>query len=409
MAAVRGWSRAGLALAVIFAALNTANAINKGGDATVFFEGGRRFLHGLPLYEGSSAAAGFIGPPFQAMFFAPFAAIAARSEVAARLVWYALNLMCLIAGIALTLRAWTAVRARAGLPVAPWQPALFASLAAVLFPLQTNFEHQNMNTLLLALVAGAMLTLTTGSAAIAGALVGFAAALKAFPALCIAYFAAARNWTACLVSLFTAAVLSLLPALAYGPEGFGELVATWLRLGRSGWPTRGNNQSLVAAIDRWTGGAGVEGVRTAADAPVTITLFAAVAVLLVLILGFAIVRATRSAACVPAEIAAVATLAILLSPIAWDHYWTLLFPAFLILYDSRDPTLLGSRARPLFWIAAVLTTGVSPLTVGRSGLAVARELSAGTVAAAIVYASLVVICLRWARKPIRERTRVNDG
>jgi hypothetical protein len=409
MPTVHGWKHAGLALAVIFAALNTANAINKGGDATVFFEGGRRFLHGLPLYEGSSAAAGFIGPPFQAMFFAPFAAIAARSEVAARLVWYAFNLLCLIGGIALTLRAWTTVRTRAGLPVASWQPALLASLAAVLFPLQTNFEHQNMNPLLLALVAGATLTLTAGSAVLAGVLVGFATALKAFPALCIAYFAAARNWTACVVSLFTAAILSLLPALAYGPDGFGELVATWLRLSRSGWPARGNNQSLVAAIDRWTGAVGVDGVRTAVDAPVTMALFTAIAVLLVLILGFAIVRTARSAACVPAEIAAVTTLAILISPIAWDHYWTLLFPAFLILYDTRDPALLGSRARPLFWIAAVLTTGVSPLTVGRSGLAAARGLSTGTVAAAIVYASLVVICLRWARKPVRERMRVNDG
>ena len=52
--------------------------MNKGGDAAVFFEGGRRFLNAEPLYAGSSAADGFIGPPFQAMFFTPFAAVAGR-------------------------------------------------------------------------------------------------------------------------------------------------------------------------------------------------------------------------------------------------------------------------------------------------------------------------------------------
>ena len=72
------WTRLLAFLALLFAVLTTINAINKGGDAAVFFEGGRRLLHAEPLYEGSSAADGFIGPPFQAMFFAPFAAIAAR-------------------------------------------------------------------------------------------------------------------------------------------------------------------------------------------------------------------------------------------------------------------------------------------------------------------------------------------
>jgi hypothetical protein len=42
-----------------------------------------------------------------------------------------------------------------------------------------------------------------------------------------------------------------------------------------------------------------------------------------------------------AQLAAVTVFRVLLSPIAWDHYWTLMFPAFLIPYDSRDQRLLG--------------------------------------------------------------------
>ena len=50
------WTRVLALLAVFFAVLSTGNAINKGGDAAVFFEGGRRFLAAEPLYAGSSAA-----------------------------------------------------------------------------------------------------------------------------------------------------------------------------------------------------------------------------------------------------------------------------------------------------------------------------------------------------------------
>ncbi len=132
-------------LAVLFAVVNAANALNKGGDAAVFFEGGRRFLHAEPLYAGSSAADGFIGPPFQAMFFAPFAAVASASPVAAKLLWHALNLACLGLGVWLSMKTWDAVRGQIGLPARPWLPVLFAPLAAILLPLQTNFEHQNMN------------------------------------------------------------------------------------------------------------------------------------------------------------------------------------------------------------------------------------------------------------------------
>ena len=56
---------------------------------------------------------------------------------------------------------------QAGLPERPWLPMLFAPLVAVLLPLQTNFEHQNMNAVLLALLAGATWQLTLGSAAVA--------------------------------------------------------------------------------------------------------------------------------------------------------------------------------------------------------------------------------------------------
>jgi hypothetical protein len=394
-----------LLFAILFAILNTANALNKGGDATVFFEGGRRFLSAEPLYEGSSAADGFIGPPFQAMFFAPFAAVAAGSPVAAKLLWHAFNLVCFGWSVGLSVKTWDAARGRIGLPDRAWLPMIFAPLVAILLPLQANFEHQNMNALLLALLAGATWQLTLGSAIAAGLLIGTATALKAFPALLILYLAARRHWTAAIAATVSAVVLTVaVPIAVYGGAAFSALVTDFWRLGNSGWPIRGNNQSLVAAIDRLTIGhlaAGVDrsGVRVAADAQLATTIFAGIAILLIGALVVVLWKTRRRSASIPVEVAAVTVLAVLLSPIAWDHYWTMMFPAFLILYDSSNDAVLGRSGRYAFWTAAVLTTGLSPLTLGRTGFNTARDLSVYTIAALIVFASLLVVCARASSEP----------
>jgi hypothetical protein len=103
-------------------------------------------------------------------------------------------------------------------------------------------------------------------------------------------------------------------------------------------------------------------------------------------------RTRGLATAIPSEVAAVTLLAVLLSPIAWDHYWTLAFPAFLILYNSNDDALLGRPGRYAFWTAAILTTGLSPLTLGRTGFNLSRDLSAYTMAALILFVSLLVVC-----------------
>jgi len=379
-------------LALVFAVLTTVNAMNKGGDAAVFFEGGRRFLNAEPLYAGSSAAAGFIGPPFQAMFFTPFAAVSSLSPVAARLIWHALSVACLALSVAMTVGWWNAAREHEGLAPRSWLALAGAPLAAVLLPLLTNFEHQNLNAILLALLTAATWQLTLGSALVAGALVGAATALKVFPALVILYFIARRYWAAATVAALTAGGLSVVvPLGVYGVNGFVDLAQTFWRLSTSGWPVRGNNQSLVAAIDRLTSGANHAGVRLASEAPITMTVFVLMALLLLCAL-LAVMREQRSTRmAVAVEMTAVTVLAILLSPIAWDHYWTLLFPACVIAYDSRDRRLLGRAGAYAFWVAAILTTGLSPLTLGGAGFNVARHVSMYTIAAIVIYLALLAL------------------
>ncbi len=91
-----------------------------------------------------------------------------------------------------------------------------------------------------------------------------------------------------------------------------------------------------------------------------------------------------------------------------------MFPAFLILYDSRDERLLGRRGQMAFWSAAILTTGLSPLTLGRSGFNIARELSVYTIAALIIYGGLIAVCASHAKRALegisqqRERAAASE-
>ena len=393
------WKRALVGIALLFAALNAVNAINKGGDAAVFFEGGRRLLHAESLYDGSSAAQGFIGPPFQAVFFAPFAALAAIGPVAAQLLWHVAGIACLIVGVVFTARSWSAARDELGLPVEARAASVLVPLAAVLLPIQTNFEHQNMNPLLLALIAAATWQLVRGLDGRAGMLLGVAIALKVFPALLLIVLLSRKRWRAAGAAVMTALVLTLVPLMLYGADGFADLIRDFWRLANSGFPARGNNQSLLAALDRLFGSGDAEFIHQAEGT--TLIVFVVLAALLLTGLSAAGIKARAPAiATTTLQMWAALVAAVLLSPIAWDHYWVLLFPAMFLLYDSRDPRLLGGSSRYAFWLAAVLITGFSRAIVGRQVFSVARASSAYTIAGAIAFVALVWLCARiaWNKK-----------
>jgi hypothetical protein len=99
----------------------------------------------------------------------------------------------------------------------------------------------------------------------------------------------------------------------------------------------------------------------------------------------------RSEHATPAGVVPVLALAVLLSPIAWDHYWVLMFPAFLFLALARDR---GRWARWVFWAALILTSGFSRATVGVHGLSIARTLSVFTWAGLGLLAATLVIHAR---------------
>ena len=218
-------------------------------------------------------------------------------------------------------------------------------------------------------------------AALGGVLVGTATALKAFPALLIVYLVHRRIWAAAAAAAGTAATLTLLPILRYGREAYVRQLEMWWQISNGGWPTRGNNQSLFAAVDRLVTGFAEPHDMPSGD-PVTAVVAAALALALLATFVVATWGARSRPDDVPRELAMITLLAVLLSPIAWEHYWVLLFPAFFVAYAETAPR---PRLRAVLWTAAVLTSVLTPMTLGRRVFDEVRERSPMTAAALMVF------------------------
>jgi hypothetical protein len=353
---------------LIFAAVSLGNALHKGGDFDVFVDAGQRVLDGHPLYVETTPTNGVIGPPFQGVFFVPSGWLARVSPVAAKVTWCVANLIALVAGFWLWALVLPGRRAGA-------EPILSAAVAwaivAVLLPAQTNFEHQNMNALLLCLVGAGAYALDRSRPILAGFWFGTAAALKVFPGFVLVYLLVRREWRAAVSGVAIAGLLTMSTTLRYGTAAF-RLVGDWLAIHRGGdWPTRLQNQSIYAAGHRaWPESAGL----------IVAVVSAALAVVMLIVA----LRRRGDEHVSAEEIALVIALSVLLSPIAWDHYWVLMFPALLALAASP-----ARSSWMIFALAAVLITGPSPLVVGTHAFNVAREYSLYTVAGLLLVAALV--------------------
>jgi alpha-1,2-mannosyltransferase len=363
-------------IVLVFAAINVGNALHKGGDFDVFLQAGQRVMDRQPLYEGSGPGAGVIGPPFQGVFFVPFAAVGHAPERVPAVLWYLLNLIALAAGV-----WWWA---RANDVVAPgrsWdQPAVLLPLLAVILPAQTNFEHQNMNALLLGLTGAAAWSWTRGHSATSGALIGLAAALKAFPALLLIVFLVRRDWRALASGVLTGIALSASPALWYGTDAVVPLFRRWLEVSaEGGWPTRVQNQSIVAMTSRFWPDAATS---------IAIALIAILGIVLIMTIRRS-ADGKRAPARTGAALALALAIAVLVSPIAWDHYWLLMLPALQAIYVASSNSTSQSL-RWGFWIAAMLISGLAPLTLGTRGFEIARSWSNSTIAGLVVVITLAM-------------------
>ena len=240
-------------------------------------------------------------------------------------------------------------------------------------PLHRNFEDLNMNGFLLGLVTAVARDLDAGRERRAGAWIGAATALKLFPGLLLLYLAYRRRWRGVLVGTAVAVALSAAPLAPYGVTGALHESRAWLAASAAGvWGVRGSNQSLAALVAR---------LHAPAAALLAFDL-AGVALALIALRRLK----DRNAY---GEIGTVMLVAILLSPIAWVHYFLLAFPAWLTVLRRA-----ASQPAP-GWIAVLSASGIATsgvLTVG--SLSLRREvweLSTYTWGAVLLLATLAFL------------------
>jgi len=353
-----------LVAGILYGAVAIPTGIRRGGDLQAHFAAAELWLQGVQMYAHPPRA-GVWWPPLAVLLVVPFALAAQLSAAVAKGAWAAGSLVCL---------GWTITR----LPRDRWKTVALA-LAAVAAPLHRNFEDLNLNTVLLALLVAAACELGRGREGRAGAWIGAAAALKVFPAVWLGYLAYRRHWRGLAVGIAVAAGLSLAPLLRYGVPGAFDAVRDWLANSSPvAWTQGGSNQSLSTLATR---------LHLPGAALVFLDL-ACVA------LGVVALRRPKVTDAAFEELAVLGLVAVLLSPIAWVHYFLFALPVWIIAL-RRPP---DERARA--WSVALLLAGVAT-----SGIATVWSLSLReTVFNLSLYTwgtLLLLVVVAFAPRPLR--------
>ena len=304
---------------LLYAAVAIPVGIRRGGDLQAHFAAARLWLEGLPLYAHPPRV-GVWWPPLAVLLVVPFALAAQLSAAVAKGAWAAGSLACL---------GWSIAR----LPRDRWKTVALA-LAAVAVPLHRNFEDLNLNAVLLALLVAAACELERGREDRAGA-------LRAV--VWLVYLAYRQRWRALAIGVAVAAGLSLAPLLRYGVPGAVESVRDWLENSAPvAWTQGGSNQSLSTLATRLhLPGAGVAVLDLACVA-----------------LGVVALRRPKVAEAAFEELAVVGLVAVLVSPIAWVHYFVFALPVWIIAL--RLPPHESARARSIvLLLAGVATSGIA--------------------------------------------------
>jgi hypothetical protein len=301
-------------------------------------------------------AAEFKNLPVVALPFAPLAT--ADYLTAKRLFWWS-GLAALIGTAAIL--GTTVVPQRLGGTLARSAAAL--ALVCVLAPAHTALRHGQTTPLVALAVSGYLAASLGGRRVVAGLLLAAAGAVK-WPAWILAAAdALRRRWR--LVTAFAASIFALVltSVTLFGVALHREYVAE-IGSHAGAVMTGHNNQSVAAVLTRltspvpvndWTPRPMTGEVRALALVVSLVLLATVIAFLLPRRSGNGVDGRTRQLL----EFAAVTALAIIILPVAWDHYFLLLAPGLAALAAGLHAR--GLLARPAFlagWITATAAIGL---------------------------------------------------
>jgi hypothetical protein len=326
-------------------------------DFTAYYFAAQAMAHGQSPYDPGvqqQLAAAYGSPPLAAYLYPPIFAICLQPLATlpfpiANMVWFGLNLLWLV----LAVRCMTRLTPTPALAVA----ALY--VISILTPaVQHTLELGQVNTLLLLLISAALVAIGRRSRGawwdILGAtLLACATAIKLFPAVFVIVLIGYRRGRALIAYGLAILCLFLLGMTAAGGPATTITWATRVLSQSAGGFMTPNNQSLVAAVARLFRPITVDLIPIGGRPHIIsllpllaneqlglvlgYTLSAAVGMISIWLLGRRWIR--RPAQIDMAEIAFLILSVLVMMPLVWYHYYTLL----LIPYSLSLPYALHQR------------------------------------------------------------------
>jgi alpha-1,2-mannosyltransferase len=358
-------------------------------DLDVYRTGGLAVLQGQPLYSVLTQPPQllpFTYPPVAAVFAVP---LAMMSWPAAQLVWVAFVYGPFAVIIGFSFRP---LLRRAG----PWRWVLFAALfgvGAYLFPMQDEMRFGQVDAVLAALAVADCAAVRTRWPR--GALVGLATAIKLVPGVFIIYLWVSGRRRAARTAVLAAVAWTVGAFLLLPRDSNRYWTSVIFDSGRLGDNAGTENQSLRGLLLRFF---------LPGQAPGVIWLLIAVAVA---VPGFLLARRLARQHWETAGIAVTALLLVLISPVAWIHYFLLVVVAIGALTGDgrRLGRVLTAAATAVFFGLKVPWWGQSLLHDGSVPRVVSRLVEGAFGIAAAV---LIVIIAR-TRMTGADREPARDG
>jgi alpha-1,2-mannosyltransferase len=360
-------------------------------DLDVYRTGGLAVLHGQPLYSVLTQPPQllpFTYPPVAAIFAVP---LAMMSWPVAQAVWVA------FVYVPFAVIVWYSFRPllrRAG----PWRVVLFAALfcaGAYLFPMQDEMRFGQVDAVLAALAVADCAAVKPRWPR--GALVGLATAVKLVPGVFIIYLWVSGQRRAATTATLAALAWSLGAFLLVPKDSVTYWTSAIFNSGRLGDNAGTENQSLRGLLLRFF---------LPGSAPGALWVLIAVAVA---VPGFLLARRLARQQWPIAGIAVTALLLVLVSPVAWIHYFLLVVPAIgaLVGDGRRIKRVLTAAGTAVFFGLTVPWWGNSLLNDSAVPRILSRLLEGSFGIAAVVL--LVIIARTSMTEADRQPIAGDDG
>jgi hypothetical protein len=287
----------------------------------------------LALHSTSFILPSDLNSPFFILLLLPMAWL---SYSKALLFWSAISFIATCWGILLVIKSYPDVWNNKHIRI--WSFAGFL----LYFPTYANFCLGQVSSILLLITAGAWLACRKGQDSKAGILLGFALSLKLFYGLFLIYFIARKQWRALISLIATFLSCSIIALLFYSNSVYKNYFNT---LQHVRWYASSWNASIFGFLIRIFG-TGHEGNHALIKLPsLAYPVYVIIASCLLIYLLWVIWQSSHKKMQVSAQekqdvldwqFSLTITLMLLLSPLAWLYYFTLLIIPFITIIRLSD-------------------------------------------------------------------------